>query len=183
MKTTLQELWVYIKTPVLQKDQHTAAAYRYTKFFHLLLLCLITGFAFMPVFGLLESLELINMDDHAMTEVLENFSKPTIFFLVVVVAPLLEELIFRAPITLFDHPKTFKIAFYVFAIIFGLVHLSNFTNITNTVLILTPILVAPQILLGFYLGYIRVRFGLIWSIGLHACYNGTLMLLSFFVEF
>ncbi len=105
-------------------------------------------------------------------------SKPMILLFAVVIAPLFEELIFRAPINFFKNKKSFKIAFLRFAIIFGFIHITNFKLHTN-VLLLAPILVLPQILLGGYFGFIRVRFGLIWSYALHACYNGILMLISF----
>ena len=113
-----------------------------------------------------------------MEDMMKNLSKPVIFLFVVVIAPLFEELIFRAPLTLFKGKKSFRIGFYVFAVLFGLVHISNFTMTTN-VLLLAPILVLPQTLLGGYLGFIRVRFGLGWSMALHACYNGVLMLITF----
>ena len=118
------------------------------------------------------------MDEHAMKEMMDNFSKTSIFFFAVIIAPLLEELFFRTPITLFANKKRFRTTFYIIAILFGLIHLSNF-NITTNTLLLAPILVAPQIILGGYLGYIRVRFGLIWSIFLHASYNAFFMLISF----
>lgn len=183
MKDTLLHLWNYCKAPVLQEDQNIAISYRFTNFFHLLLLCLITSFIFMPIFGILEELNWISMEEHAMSDITKKYPKLFIFFLVAVMAPLIEELIFRAPLTLFHRPKAFRNAFYIFAILFGLVHLSNYTNITSTIVILTPILVAPQLLLGFYFGYIRVRFGLHWSIALHATYNGILMLFSFIADF
>ena len=118
------------------------------------------------------------MNDHAMEELMKTMPKIAIFLFAVVLAPVLEELFFRAPITLFKNSKTFKIYFYLFAVLFGLIHITNF-KITNNVLLLAPILVAPQTILGGYLGFIRVRFGLAWSILLHACYNAFFVLLSF----
>lgn len=116
-----------------------------------------------------------------MEELMKNMSKLNVFLIVVIAAPLSEELLFRAPIAFFHHKKYFKLIFYTFAIAFGLVHLSNF-EITTNVLLLAPILVAPQIILGGYLGFIRVRFGLIWSILLHASYNAFFVLISFAVD-
>ncbi|MGK0414323.1 MAG: membrane protease YdiL (CAAX protease family) [Polaribacter sp.] len=178
MKKTFFELIRYIKNPVLEKDSNTDFTYRIKKFGFILLICLLLGIAFTPIFSIIEATGLINMEEHAMEDMMKMFSKPVIFLFAVIVAPLFEELIFRAPLTLFKDTKTFKIAFYVFAIIFGLIHISNF-NITQNVLILAPILVAPQTILGGVFGFIRVRFGLGWSMGLHACYNGILMLLTF----
>lgn len=178
MKETFQEVIAFIKNPVLEKDPNTTSSYRLKKFFHLLIISIISGVAFTPIFGLIEELGLVNMDDHAVEELMKNFSKPMILLLGAVLAPILEELIFRAPITLFTRRKSFKIAFYVFTVLFGLVHISNFTMTTN-VLLLTPILVAPQLLVGAYFGFIRTKFNLGWSMLLHGTYNGILMCFAF----
>jgi membrane protease YdiL (CAAX protease family) len=178
MKDTFNELVSYLKNPVLEKDTNKENSYRFKKFFHLLVISILTGTALTPLFVLIEHLGWVDMNTHAMEELMKNMSKINIFLFAVMVAPLLEELFFRAPITLFQNKKYFKIVFYAFAVIFGLIHLSNF-EITTNVLLLAPILVAPQIILGGYLGFIRVRFGLIWSILLHASYNAFFVLISF----
>ena len=178
MKETFHELITYLKNPVLKKDTNRNTSYRFQKFFHLLIISIITGAVLTPLFFLIQYFGWINMNDHAMEELMKTHSKWFIAFLSIVLAPILEELFFRAPITLFHGNKTFKIAFYVFAILFGSVHLTNFSINTN-VLLLAPILVAPQTILGGYLGFIRVRFGLQWSMLLHACYNAFFVLISF----
>ena len=178
MKETFAELVRYLKNPVLSKDENLSFNYRIKKFAYILLICLITGLFISPVFVLIEELGWVNMEDHAMEDLMKTYSKSIIFLLVAIFAPLLEELIFRAPLTLFKKSSSFKIAFYVFAVIFGFIHLSNFKISTN-VLLLAPILVLPQTILGGVFGYVRVRFNLSWSIALHACYNGILMFLSF----
>lgn len=178
MKETFNELISYLKNPVLEKDLNNKTSYRFKKFLHLLIISIITGALLAPLFVLIEHLGFVDMNDHAMEELMKNNTKWYILFFAVILAPLLEELIFRGPITLFNKAKVFKIAFYIFAILFGLVHLTNFT-ITTNVLLLAPILVAPQTILGGYLGFIRVRFGLQWSILLHACYNAFFVLGSF----
>ena len=60
------------------------------------------------------------------------------------------------------------------AFIFGYIHIFNYELITN-VLLFSPILIGPQIFMGFYLGYIRIKFGLVYSICLHAMYNFILV--------
>ncbi len=178
MINTFNELIAYLRNPVLENDANTDTPYRFRKFFHLLIISIITGLLLTPLFGLVEFSGLVNMEEHKVTELMKQFTKGTIFLIAVVIMPTLEELVFRAPLTLFNNKKTFRVAFYVFAIIFGLVHLSNF-KITANILLLAPILVAPQIILGGYLGFIRVKFGLLWSILLHATYNAFFILLSF----
>ena len=178
MKETFAELVRYLQNPVLTKDENLSFSYRFQKFSHLLLICVITGLLISPVFVLIEELGWINMEEHAMEDLMKTYSKPIVFFIAVILAPLFEELIFRGPLTLFKSTNSFKISFYLFAIIFGLIHLSNF-KITTNVLLLTPILVLPQTLLGGIFGFIRVRFSLGWSMVLHACYNAILMLITF----
>lgn len=178
MKETFLELLQYLKNPVLEEDENKYFSYRLKKFGTILIICFLTVIAISPIFSIIEAFDLINIEEHAMKALMERFSKPVIFLLSVLFAPLLEELIFRAPLTLFKKRKNFKVAFYTFSIIFGLIHISNF-KITENVLILAPLLVAPQIILGSFFGFIRVRFGLIWSMALHASYNGILMLLTF----
>ncbi len=178
MIETFNELISYLKNPVLEKDDNTSLKYRKRKFIHLLFICIITGSLLMPLFWVLEYAELVNFDNHAMEELLKSFNFPIIFLFAVIVAPALEEILFRAPITLFKQPQTFKSMFYVFAVLFGIVHITNYEISTN-VLLFSPILIAPQTILGGYLGFIRVRFGLLWSILLHAFYNATFLLLTF----
>lgn len=178
MKETFSELIAYLKNPVLEKDNNQETSYRLRKFLNILIISIITGAILSPIFILIEASGLVDLNDHAMEEMMRTMSKTVIFLFAVVLAPLLEELIFRAPITLFRDEKYFKVAFYFFAVIFGLVHITNFTMTTN-VLLLAPILVLPQIVLGCYLGFIRVKFGLGWSMLLHACYNAFFILGSF----
>jgi len=178
MIETFSELIKYLRNPVLEEDNNQGKFYRLKKFLHLLAISILTAVILSPLFVLIEYLGWVDMNTHAMEELMKSMSKIKLFLFAVIMAPLLEELVFRAPITLFRRKKHFKLIFYTFAITFGLVHLSNF-SITTNVLLLAPILVAPQIILGSYLGFIRVRFGLIWSIILHATYNAFFILISF----
>ena len=98
-----------------------------------------------------------------------------------IVAPIIEELLFRAPLTSFKKPKSFKIAFYSFALLFGLIHITNY-ELSTKIILLSPILILPQLLGGGYLGYIRVRFGLRWSILLHATFNFLILNLEFLFD-
>jgi hypothetical protein len=57
------------------------------------------------------------------------------------------------------------------------VHIFNFDSDKN-LLLLFPIITAPQIFAGLFAGYLRVRFNLIWGFFLHAIHN-----LVFFLPF
>jgi membrane protease YdiL (CAAX protease family) len=182
MKQTFEELFAYLKNPILKEDEITDFKYRFSTFLKLLVICLLTGFVISPIFVIIEELGWIDMDTHAMEELVKNMSKLKLAFFAIIAAPIIEELLFRAPLRLFKNPKSFKLAFYILTLLFGFIHISNF-EITTNVLLLAPILVLPQILLGSYLGFIRLRFGLQWSIFLHAAYNGILLCLSFIPDF
>ncbi|WP_299670836.1 CPBP family intramembrane glutamic endopeptidase [uncultured Polaribacter sp.] len=182
MKKTFQNLLAYLKNPVLEKDTTTDVKYRFKIFLNILVISILTGIIISPIFALFEELDWISMDNHKVEAMFEGMSKLQVILLGAVVVPIIEEVIFRGPITAFKKPKPFKIAFYFFALLFGFVHITNF-EMTTSILLLAPILVLPQILVGGYFGYIRVRFGLQWSMLLHGTYNLFFIALSFIPEF
>jgi membrane protease YdiL (CAAX protease family) len=177
MKETFQNLVTYLKNPVLEKDTNTDLKYRFQIFFKILVISILTGFIITPIFALIQELQLVNMENHKLEEAFKDMGIPLMILIGAIIVPIMEEALFRGPITLFTKPKSFKIVFYFFALIFGFVHISNF-ELTTNVLLLSPILVLPQIILGGYLGYIRVRFGLQWSMLLHGTYNLFFLLIS-----
>lgn len=176
MRQTLENLVAFIKNPILEKDKNTAFSHRFKTFFNLFIISLTTSFIFTLLMSILEEAEILTTDNHAVEELFKTLSPLHFFMFAVVLAPLIEESVFRGPLTLFKQPKYFKIAFYIFAITFGLVHITNY-EMTTKILICSPILIAPQFFAGMYFGFIRVRFGLLWSIALHASYNAFLFLL------
>ncbi|MBD2843484.1 CPBP family glutamic-type intramembrane protease [Erythrobacter rubeus] len=65
--------------------------------------------------------------------------------------------------------KLFPVLFWLSTLSFALVHLFNYTE--GALAILLP-LVLPQFVLGSMAAYLRVHYGLIWAIVLHAAHNG-----------
>ena len=61
-----------------------------------------------------------------------------------------------------------------FWISMGGIHISNFENIEGYYW-LVPILVAPQLFAGAFLGFTRVKLGLGWAMLLHATHNLILL--------
>ena len=168
MKETFLNLINYLKNPILEKDNNKDLKYRFKIFFHILIISILTGIIITPIFALFE-------------EMFAGMSKLLIILTGAIIVPAIEEVIFRGPITSFKSPKSFKIGFYVLTLLFGFVHISNF-DFTTSVLLLSPILVLPQLLVGGYFGYIRVRFGLQWSMLLHGSYNCFFLLIAFIPE-
>ena len=206
MINTFTDFFTFIWNPKLGKDPNKNIFYRIKVLTILLAFSFCVAFFLLIVVGMLTAIGLIEQSEHVFDDLFERNSLLRIFFLASIIAPIFEELIFRAPLTIFKSPlvlfknpiklfkreiilrkkplvlfknsKVFKIAFFSFALLFGYVHITNFEISTN-VLLFSPILVAPQIYLGLLLGYLRVRFGLIWSILMHGVYNGILVSISF----
>jgi len=170
----LEELLLFAKNPVYKQDITTPFSNKLRTFFKLLIIALCTSIVLLLIASAVENLLQLEMGKHAMDDLFENYSPLLIFFLAVIIAPFFEELLFRGPLVFFKNYNYFKIVFYAFTIAFGFMHISNFEMSTQVVLF-SPLLVAPQISVGFLLGFIRVKFGLVWSMALHACYNMVLI--------
>lgn len=66
----------------------------------------------------------------------------------------------------------FSIYFYTLIIIFGLLHVTNFLDlIPKNLIAFAPLFAFHQVIVGFFLGYIRLKRGLIWCILLHFSLN------------
>jgi len=167
---TFLEVLHFIKNPIYQKDGNTNLKYRLLKFVHLLGISLFTSILILIPISFILKLSGLENIEHDMDKLFQDKSIAYILLMVAVIAPIFEELIFRAPLALFKNKTYFKYAFWGSAITFGLIHIMNY-EINTTVLLLAPLLIAPQTILGGYFGFIRIKFGLRWSMLLHACYN------------
>jgi hypothetical protein len=66
----------------------------------------------------------------------------------------------------------YKKVFTVLSIlIFGLVHISNLSNINYKLILFYPFFVLPQLIMGYFIANIRLRSGFIWGFLLHALVN------------
>lgn len=166
----LEEIYAYTKNPAYEEDPNKEFNYRFRYVVILTALGIIFSIGLSLFAGLLEFAFGLELGKHATDNLFEKYSAVGIFFFVVILAPLFEELFFRGPIFWFKDSKYFKVIFYLIAILFGYIHVSNF-EISTMVLIFSPLLVAPQISIGILLGMIRVKFGLLWSMAMHAFYN------------
>lgn len=160
----------FLKHPIYEENEHTDFKLCISMLFRLLGIALVISILLGVLIGLLESTFSLDFGTHAIEGAFEEYSPWMLLFLAVVVAPVLEELIFRGPMFFFKDKPYFKFVFYALTLIFGFYHITNFEP-TTTILLLSPLLVAPQISVGAILGFIRVRFGLIYAIAFHAVYN------------
>lgn len=165
----LQDVWEFFKHPLYTTEDYNTKE-KIRLFFKLVLITVGFSLALGFLMEGITSLVDFNYDNHAVLEMFEQYSPVFIFFVAVIIAPVLEELFFRAPLALFKNSNYFKYAFYISVITFGLIHISNFGDIDGFYWLI-PILVAPQVFAGIFLGYIRTKLGLVWSILLHAAHN------------
>lgn len=69
--------------------------------------------------------------------------------------------------------RLFPFAFYGSALLFAMLHLSNYEGGLSSPIMILAIL--PQFLVGLILGYVRMRFGLVHAIVFHGLYNLVLI--------
>ncbi|HQV71061.1 MAG: CPBP family glutamic-type intramembrane protease [Anaerolineae bacterium] len=71
------------------------------------------------------------------------------------------------------YQRHFWLPYVASSLIFGGIHITNYTN--QVFWLAAPILVFPQTLLGFGLGYVRTRFGFGYGILMHMLHNGLML--------
>ena len=74
--------------------------------------------------------------------------------------------------------RFFWIFFYVMTSTFAFIHIFNYTD-AKQLLLWSPLLTMSQFITGLILGYIRVRFGLLWSWAYHGFFNLLFFSLAF----
>lgn len=67
--------------------------------------------------------------------------------------------------------KHFSTIFYLISIIFGFVHITNYEPFNYKLVIILPILISPLVLAGIMLSFIRMKFGIGYSILMHSMIN------------
>lgn len=84
-------------------------------------------------------------------------------------------------IFLYVKKSTVSQSMILFSIVFfGLSHLSNFQfDEIRAHFLFIPVLILPQIVLGIFLSFLRIKFGLIYAIAYHALYNTVLIFVAY----
>jgi len=169
----LAKVWRFLLQPEYV-PLHAPQTLRAKLFFAILGLYLVLAMASGLFLGLVKHVLQLDLGEHALDTLSGEHSFPVLFFMAVVVAPILEELFFRAPMALFKNSKYFPLVFYLLTIGFAAVHLFNF-EAYQTHIWLAPLLILPQLIGGVFLGYIRVKLGLVYSITMHSLFNGVIL--------
>lgn len=169
-----KELIAFLKKPIYTSYTNLSLQEKKSIFLKLLVLAITFSFCLGILIGTFTTIFNVDVGKHGVDQLLEKYNVFTIFLLAVIGAPIIEELVFRGPLVFFKNSPYFHYIFYFFALLFGAIHISNFESYSEY-LWLTPILVAPQITAGLFLGFIRVKLNLGWSMLLHAGHNAILL--------
>jgi uncharacterized protein len=100
----------------------------------------------------------------------QDYGIPLRYLSACVIAPLLEEGIFRLPLGYCRSHKLFPLYFYFSSILFGVIHFYNY-EYDNTHILFLLFITSPQIFSGFFLGYIRIIYGFWYGVFFHGVYN------------
>jgi uncharacterized protein (TIGR03435 family) len=196
IKETGKDFSDFLKQPADKQDSIQTGKRRTRVFFSLLVIDLLLMLAITPVISMVDTMGWVNMDNHATTKLIAQFPLWQVFVLAVLIGPLIEEIIFRFFlryrrnflihfIISLSSPKRrdsvesfferywslgFPVIFYVSAVLFALIHLSNF-EYSPSIWLFAPVLVAPQFIAGLINGYIRVKYNFMLGYSMHAAHN------------
>jgi len=199
IRETYNELIFFLQNPQEEAGPELTITRKFKILFSLLLLEIPLMGAFSLIMMGLEELKLVDPEGHKMVELFKPLPGAVLIISTVIIIPFFEELIFRLYLRYKNNyllhfiislvsitgtrnekkaekvitsvwKKKYTYIFYFSAILFGIVHITNY-KLSYTILLLSPILIAPQILVGLFIGFLRVRYGFVWGFLLHALHN------------
>lgn len=199
IKNTLKDLSDFLKNPKDEQDVIQSKQQKAKRLFSLLVIDIpIVILLSMPIYYFAK-LGWVEIENHQVKLLLELMPIGLVFFLTVVLIPFIEEIIFRlflrfkrnyflqiitsvspktkTPILNFWNNK-FGFVFYFSAIIFALIHITNY-NSNSTIIYIIPILVLPQFIIGLFIGYLRVRYNFMLGYLFHAIHNAIFITAAF----
>lgn len=176
IKITLMDFYKFIKKP---NDEQIELNLKDKIIFLLILLTLeiiILFIIVLPALYLIDQVLILKE-----TKLDYNFTLINSLLIIVIIGPFIEELIFRyylryrgerAETKRFDKwNKYFPYWVYILSIMFGIVHISNYSNNNIWFYLLSPLLVISQLTGGFVLSFIRVRLNFYYGFLFHAFWN------------
>ncbi|WP_299431859.1 CPBP family intramembrane glutamic endopeptidase [uncultured Aquimarina sp.] len=190
-----KELFVFTKKPVDEPKSNNSFAQNFKTLILLLIISFVLVFFATILFLVINTYLFDFLSQGKFDEVFANISLTSILFLVSIIAPVVEEIIFRLALRYkhnyifrgvdfifktkkvsFFWTKNYRLFYYTSIIAFGLIHLTNYHINSYWFLIFAPFIILPQLIIGVILSFIRMKSGFIWAILLHSLYNGILTL-------
>ncbi|MCC8361169.1 CPBP family intramembrane glutamic endopeptidase [Salinimicrobium sediminilitoris] len=189
MKKLYKDIYAWIKNPD-DNELNLSSKRKFLLTFQILLLELLLAFPFIGFIYFIHS-HVVKLENP-----LIDWGPYLTIFLVILVIPFIEEIIFRFPLKyqrnylarLLNYlskgrlkkrwNSIFKYLLYLLAVLFGLIHLTNYNNTETIFYILSPVIIGSQLIGGFLLSYVRIKLGFLWSVFQHGAFNFTLIILS-----
>jgi len=204
IKETYTDFLAFLKHPSEQPDPMQTRKQKAKRLFSLLIIDMAVMVVLMTVIYGIDKLGLVNSENHQITKLMNQYPILFIILLLVVIIPFFEELIFRlylrfkynflaqsilllssvagaqnkSKLEIFLKniwSKNFKAILYLSAILFAYVHIFNY-EYSTTILLLSPILIAPQFVIGLFLGYLRMKYNLVLGYFMHAIHNAIFLI-------
>lgn len=204
----LIEFFQFLKSPFEEKILNPSFKIRLKYFWQAFLLNLIVSGLVSFILLALKSKEIINIDQSRLEFILNYMPFWLFLFLASVLIPLIEETIFRLPLTRKFNPlyfiikvyfqikndkekddkyliqeiwqKVFKSFFFISALTFSIVHLTNY-DLTSNLVYFSLLLIFPFFFAGLIIGFLRIRFNFITGFLFHFFHNLTFILISLVV--
>jgi membrane protease YdiL (CAAX protease family) len=201
IKSTLKDISGFLRKPTEIQDANQSTKQKIKRLSSLLVIDILLMIILSAIIGGFDKLGWVKTEDHQVALLIDLAPVWLVWILTVIIIPFFEEIIFRLPLRFktnyilrpftFIFPKTkpailkfwnkrFGYIFYLFTIIFALIHISNY-DFNSTIIYLIPFLVLPQFIMGLFLGYLRVRYNFVSAYLMHALHNAifiTIALLS-----
>lgn len=128
--------------------------------------------------GIIQSIVPLEESSHALQDMMEA-NPLNLFLTAVILAPIVEEFIFRFPIKYAG--KYLGIVFYSATLLFACLHIYNF-DFSEFKTWMLPLLVFPQFILGLYLGFVRLKLNTWAGILVHAYNNAISLAIAMLVD-
>lgn len=203
IKNTLKDFLQFLKFPTDKQDPIQTRTHKVKRLFTLLILDIPLMGLLSILVNFFNERGWVKIENHQITLLLELFPIWMVLVLTIIIIPFIEEIIFRlflkykrnyllkAIASVFNQKtinktdnlivnfwnKRYFAFFYGSAILFGIIHITNYDS-QSTIIYLLPILILPQFILALFIGYLRVRYNFMLGYLMHALHNAFFMTIA-----
>ncbi|WP_370569654.1 type II CAAX prenyl endopeptidase Rce1 family protein [Flaviramulus sp. BrNp1-15] len=162
----LKKIFLYIKKPHYERAVAIPNIYKIRLFTLIFTTYFIVNLLVIFIIeNLNNNVNIFYLSDNYKIEAFKHFSKRANLILLLILLPITEELFFRGPISLFKKNKNnFKNVFHLSAISYGFAYAIFYQLTTNIIVFSVVLIMLSKTIYGLFLGLIRVRFGIKYSI-------------------
>lgn len=208
IKETYRDFIDFIKVPKDEQSPLQTKSHQAKRLFSLLAIDIPVMGVLMVIISSLSNIGLINLDDNEVSKLMEQSPKWLFLGLAVILIPFIEEVIFRLYLRFRQNylirflillssitgkewkikteyslrrvwNTNYRFIFYFSAILFGLIHLSNY-ELSGTSIYLIPVLILPQVIAGLFIGYLRVRYNFLLGFLIHVLHNAFFVIIGLY---